>query len=273
MKRYSIHSVAELLGISADAIRLYEKEGLVSPIRDESNGYRYYENEQIHRIMGIYLYRQLNVGLSEIKRLFKVDNFDGLEAEFDRLIQSNEAQIEQFRQNGEKLRFMKQHIENVHRGIDRYEVRELPARYVVFANDTGRVRYTEIKEIFNHPAFSYGNMCYHIMNDGERYRADSLQFVVREPMLNISPLKGVKDKLTRCESEKCLYTIKSFDEKDVDIEWNFLSMFEYAREHGMQCSGDVYAFYIYSLMSGEDIKDYYEIYIPLSGENVSYENA
>ena len=53
MKRYSIHSVAELLGISSDAIRLYEKEGLVSPMRDESNGHRYYGNEQIHRIMGI----------------------------------------------------------------------------------------------------------------------------------------------------------------------------------------------------------------------------
>lgn len=35
MKRYSIHSVAELLGVSADAIRLYEKEGLVKPLRDE----------------------------------------------------------------------------------------------------------------------------------------------------------------------------------------------------------------------------------------------
>ena len=79
MKRYSIHSVAELLGISADAIRLYEKEGLVSPMRDESNGYRYYGNEQIHKIMGIYLYRQINVGLSEIKRLFGIDSFEGIE--------------------------------------------------------------------------------------------------------------------------------------------------------------------------------------------------
>lgn len=263
MKRYSIHSVAELLGISADAIRLYEKEGLVSPIRDESNGYRYYGNEQIHRIMGIYLYRQINVGLSEIKRLFGVDSFEGIEAEFDRLIQNNEAQMEQLKQKGEKLRFMKQHIDNVHRGIDRYEVKELPARYVVFANETGRVKYGEIKEIFNHPAFSYGNMCYHIIKDGEGYRADSLQFVVREPMLNISPLNGVKDKLKKYESAECLYTIKSFDEKVVDIEWNFLSMFEYAREQGWECEGNVYAFYIYSLMSGEDIRDYYEIYIPL----------
>ena len=158
---------------------------------------------------------------------------------------------------------MKRHIENVHRGIDRYEVKELPARYVVFANETGRVKYGEIKEIFNHPAFSYGNMCYHIVKDGEGYRADSLQFVVREPMLNISPLNGVKDKLKKYESAECLYTIKSFDEKVVDIEWNFLSMFEYAREQGWECAGNVYAFYIYSLMSGENIRDYYEIYIPL----------
>ena len=118
MKRYSIHSVAELLGISADAIRLYEKEGLVSPMRDESNGYRYYG---IHKIMGIYLYRQINVGLSEIKRLFGIDSFEGIEAEFDRMIERNEAQMEQLKQKGEKLRFMKRHIENVHRGIDRGE--------------------------------------------------------------------------------------------------------------------------------------------------------
>lgn len=97
MKRYSIHSVAELLGISADAIRLYEKEGLVSPMRDESNGYRYYGNEQIHKIMGIYLYRQINVGLSEIKRLFGIDSFEGIEAEFDRMIEKNEAQMEQLK--------------------------------------------------------------------------------------------------------------------------------------------------------------------------------
>lgn len=82
-------------------------------------------------------------------------------------------------------------------------------------------------------------------------------------MLNIIPLKGVKDKLKKYESAECLYTIKSFDEKVVDIEWNFLSMFEYAREQGWECAGNVYTSYIYSLMSGENIRDYYEIYIPL----------
>lgn len=62
--RHTIHEVATLLNISTDTIRLYEKEGLVCPLRDPSNGYRYYNAEQIHRIMGIYLYRQLNVSIS-----------------------------------------------------------------------------------------------------------------------------------------------------------------------------------------------------------------
>ncbi len=268
MKRYSIHSVAELLGISADAIRLYEKEGLVSPKRDEKNGYRYYENGQIHRIMGIHLYRQINVGLSEIKRLFGIDTFEGLEGEFDRLIESNEAQMEYLRNKAEKLRFMKQHIANMRQGVDRFEIKELPAGYVVYANNTGKVKYGEIKEIFNHPAFSFGNMCYHIKNDGNGYAADSLMFVVREPMLEISPLKGSGGKFARIGSRKCLYTIQAFDEKVIDIVWNFRQIFGYAKEHGIECGDEVYAFYVYSIMGANEVNDYYEIYVPICSENV-----
>ena len=59
-----IHEVAALLNISTDAIRLYEKEGLVTPTRNPENGYRYYNTEQIHRIMGICLYRRLHVSIA-----------------------------------------------------------------------------------------------------------------------------------------------------------------------------------------------------------------
>ena len=41
MIQYTIHEVAALLNISTDAIRLYEKEGLVTPTRNPENGYRY----------------------------------------------------------------------------------------------------------------------------------------------------------------------------------------------------------------------------------------
>ena len=76
MIQYTIHEVAGLLNISTDAIRLYEKEGLVTPTRNPENGYRYYNTEQIHRIMGICLYRRLHVSIAEIKRLLAVSTWE-----------------------------------------------------------------------------------------------------------------------------------------------------------------------------------------------------
>ena len=82
MIQYTIHEVAALLNISTDAIRLYEKEGLVTPTRNPENGYRYYDTEQIHRIMGICLYRKLNVSIAEIKRLLAVSTLGDLSESF-----------------------------------------------------------------------------------------------------------------------------------------------------------------------------------------------
>lgn len=78
MIQYTIHEVAALLNISTDAIRLYEKEGLVTPTRNPENGYRYYNTEQIHRIMGICLYRRLHVSIAEIKRLVEVSTLEDI---------------------------------------------------------------------------------------------------------------------------------------------------------------------------------------------------
>ena len=87
--------------------------------------------------------------------------------------------------------------------------------------------------------------------------------VIREPMIEISPLKDEKKELGRIEGVKSLYTIQSFDEKTDGIEWDFSQIYEYARKHEMECTDEIYAFYVYSLVTGEKIMDYYEIYVPL----------
>lgn len=79
-----------MLGISADAIRLYEKEGLVHPTRNPGNGYRYYNFQEIQRVMGISLYRQLGIGINKIRQLVQQQSFDEVEGQFDRLIEENE---------------------------------------------------------------------------------------------------------------------------------------------------------------------------------------
>ncbi len=64
-----IKFVEELVGITGKNIRFYEAQGLIHPRRAE-NGYREYEQEDVHRLMQIKLLRKLGVSIEEIRRLF-----------------------------------------------------------------------------------------------------------------------------------------------------------------------------------------------------------
>ena len=64
-----IKFVEELVGITGKNIRFYEAQGLIHPRRAE-NGYREYEQEDVHRLMQIKLLRKLGVSIEEIRCLF-----------------------------------------------------------------------------------------------------------------------------------------------------------------------------------------------------------
>ncbi len=63
---YSLKIVAETLGVHPQAIRLYEREGLITSVRTE--GERYYSGQQIERLRVIVRLRQeLGVNLAGIE--------------------------------------------------------------------------------------------------------------------------------------------------------------------------------------------------------------
>ena len=56
MKRreYLIGDMSEIVGISRDTLRFYEKKGIIKA-RKKENGYRYYLEEDLFRLMVIYI--------------------------------------------------------------------------------------------------------------------------------------------------------------------------------------------------------------------------
>lgn len=262
-KLYSIHQVAELLGISADAIRLYEKNGLVQPIRNETNGYRCYEAEQIHKIMGIALYRKLDVGIAQIKSLLQLSDLSSIIQTFASFEEENEARIEELKQKTEKLIFMRHHLESIAEGVDCISVRKLPARYILAASPQGKIDYDEMAKIISQPVFSFGNFCYSGCQNREgEFETEELQFVIREPMMELCPAEIEKTNLRRLEECNCLYTVNISPEWQ-SFQWNLEKLLDYAGKEGIDLTGEVYGFYVYSLVDGEKIDDYYEIYLPV----------
>ncbi len=262
-KKFSIHEVAQLLGISTDAIRLYEKSGLVTPLRNEKNGYRYYEGEQIKRIMGISLYRKLNVGIAEIKELLEVSDFATMVSAFEGFIEKKEEEIKILQNRLGKLKVMKTHMKEIQEGMGKYCVKELAKRYIKQINTTGDWEYEKMKDIISTELFSFGNMCYYAAHHSEgKDNIQSFQFAIREPMIELCMEQIKRENMVFCPECNCIYTVyavKTYEEMQRDLQ----ELFSYAEEQGYQCTGEVYSFYVYSLVNEGNMADFYEVYAPI----------
>lgn len=261
--QYTIHDVAALLGISADAIRLYEKEGLVEPERNPQNGYRYYGFDQIHKIMGISLYRQLDVGIAEIREILSDQNFEGISERFSGFIDDTQKEIERLQKKAEKLSYMKQHIDSLATGIGNCQIKDLPERYILYHQDATEFLYRKVQKLITSPVFSYGNFCYRLERDEENnYKKKTLEFIVREPMMKLTEWGSDMEVLPAQKQCQCIYMVQKADIYAED-EWYLDRMLDYAAENYLACESYAYAFYVYSILNDRQIDDYYEIYLPI----------
>ena len=71
-KSYRIGQVTELLGISADTLRYYERLGLLAPVQRSPAGIRLYAGPDLSRLRFIQRAKSMNFSLSEIAQLLEM---------------------------------------------------------------------------------------------------------------------------------------------------------------------------------------------------------
>lgn len=70
-KQYKIGELASITNVSTKAIRIYEKKGLLVSYRDETNNYRYFEEDAIVRMQKIEVLKYLGFSLEEIGKMLE----------------------------------------------------------------------------------------------------------------------------------------------------------------------------------------------------------
>jgi DNA-binding transcriptional MerR regulator len=76
--RYKIGDVSGILGISPDMIRYYEEKGVVSPTKDPSNNYRYYDTWDINYLIDCLWYKNFGFGIEQIADIVSECSYDSL---------------------------------------------------------------------------------------------------------------------------------------------------------------------------------------------------
>jgi len=101
---YTVKQLGRLAGVSARTLRYYDEIGLLKPARINSSGYRIYGQPEVDRLQQILFYRELGLGLEEIKRLLASPDFDEEKALLSHRAQllARRAQIDQLIVNVER---------------------------------------------------------------------------------------------------------------------------------------------------------------------------
>lgn len=115
VKKMTIGQMAKLNHISEQALRLYDREGLLSPLyRDEHNGYRYYDIRQSAQLDTIQYMKALGMPLKEIKTHMRKWDMGRVK----QLLQENRDAIDERIQT---LNLQKRAIERTLESYERYE--------------------------------------------------------------------------------------------------------------------------------------------------------
>lgn len=104
--KYKIGDVAKILGISADLLRYYEKKGVVKPLKDKNNDYRYYEAWDINFLIDCLWFKQFGFGIEQIGQMSTASTYDDIidlfgekEAELEEIIKRNQLLLDRARQH------------------------------------------------------------------------------------------------------------------------------------------------------------------------------
>jgi len=130
-QKYRIGDVAGLIGMSRDTLRYYEKRGIL-PSHKEENGYRYYTDQDVSRLLGILYQRKMNFGLTDIESVWSGSDYIGrLSDLIDSRIDEELQAIRAHRQTIARLRLSQEDCAHIRHGLNRPQVTTLAPLYVI----------------------------------------------------------------------------------------------------------------------------------------------
>lgn len=147
--KYKIGDVANLMGLSRDTLRHYEKRGILTSRREE-NGYRYYTDQDISRLITILYQRKMNIRLGDMRTLCNSENsIDDLTEIMDTRLREEEQSIRMHQQNIARLQLTRTDCEDIRCNIGKITLQDFPAAYII-------VPHTDISQSI-HQWFTYSS--------------------------------------------------------------------------------------------------------------------
>lgn len=127
--KYSIGTMAGLLGISAEAIRYYESREIIQPVRDAETGYRYYNTWDLHMLLRARHYQSYGFTLEEVAELFRSESLPEIKKRMQTVEEGIEHEIVRQMNLLKRIRQSQEMLEDAWNSVGKYQIRQRPGIY------------------------------------------------------------------------------------------------------------------------------------------------
>lgn len=134
---FNISQTAEIVGMTTETLRHYDRIGLVKPCKtDEWTGYRYYSPQEIVKLNTVKALRCMSLTLSEIKSVLVYDDFNKIIATLKKAEKSADEKIAELNYAKMKIRRARSFYESKLSGKGQKEnffVKNFPQRVILLS--------------------------------------------------------------------------------------------------------------------------------------------
>lgn len=264
MREYTIGEAAQLLKVSRDALRFYERKGLVAPVKKD-NGYRYYSEDQISILTDIIFLRKIQCGIQDIQTMYENGNPEQWHDFLALRIQEEEDRIRMHQQLLSQLAISRKNSEKMIRSCGKYSLTAMPKTYrlsqpvtnysharnqwFLAAEEEKGLEHCYIHEQFQVEEGSFSQYsCYLVLEE----------FAIKKLKLE----RFVRD-CPSIQCDACVHTVCACPSPSPDKE-TVMRMMKWAGDQGISLTGEVHAHYLWNYQKeGKLVKSYIEMFMPV----------
>jgi len=272
-KYYTVGEISKMFGISKDTVRLYDKLGILSPVKSDANHYRYYTREDMIFFCHVCTLKKLGLPLKLIKKLLYENNLNTNLNYISVQEQAINDKITELIRLKQMLSDYKGTLNEAANSINKIKICESPAiiyKYVDIEN--GRSIYSAF-DSFNRltnrqvPSFTFiVDKEFIFRSEKEIPKVHWLSYI--RNAISIKDDGGLREKtgfkegkFMVMEPQPCVSAVVKSG--GIDQYQSFLTVEDYIKEKGLQVTSDYFVRALSLSRCNEYSCDYYEILIPI----------
>lgn len=269
--KYSIGQFAEIIGVTTDTLRLYERFDIIKPKRDKENNYRYYNDLDVRDLLMSRWYRSIQIPLHDVAELIKQPSKDNILKKIGDVEKELEDEIKSKVLLLNKIKEIKNDIHNMETSLNKCKKIKVPGLYRLKQTD----RNTLIKEDFvKESAEQWMDLLPHTFYS---YRINNKEIISGVELLEYSWGLAVSEKdlhnfnlhlnsdIEYIPPMICISAVILSTNRQYLTRNSFDFMFKYIEENNLSIVGDVIGKIIVAEEVDGEKKYFLEVNIPVSG--------